>query len=142
MGKWDPVEVWKQTVGFLVSGEFERLPITQDCVVTEPGMGSHIGWDEEHRQWARDYVAAFSNLKSTFTNSVAQGNKCAVEVHYQMDHTGPLKWVDRTIPATGKHIDVRVAYFVTFDREGEGALICKIHQHYDPNEMFQQMGDA
>lgn len=142
MGSWNPAEAWKHALDILIAGDFERLPVTIDCEITEPGIGSHIGWDEEHQKRLRDYVAAFSDYKITFTNTVSQGKKCAVEVQYEMTHTGPLEGPDRMIPATGKRLKVMGAYFVTFTKEGEGALISNIHQFFDLMEPFQQIEAA
>lgn len=135
MGKWNPVDAWRQTLDFLIAGEFDRCAFADDCQLTDMATGLHtVGWDQ-----LREAVSAFSNVKATFVNSVASGNKCAVEGEYEMIHS--RDWVptpEHMLRASGKPVRLKASYFLTFDREGEGALITRMSAYYNLQGLIEQ----
>ena len=92
------------------------------------------------REAARDYMTgwftAFPDMRVTTTNRVVGDDALAAEVEFRGTHTGPLAMGGKSLPASGKSLVGRGAYFF---RVAEGK-ITEFSSHPDTAGMMMQLG--
>jgi steroid delta-isomerase-like uncharacterized protein len=79
-----------------------------------------------------DLFGGFPDCRSDIINEFAGGDQALVEVRWMGTNTGPF----RGAPATGKRVDVKIAYIFKFDNQGQISLIT---EYYDGATVGAQM---
>ena len=104
----------------------------------EAGMGdlTATGRDAVVRAFAGT-KQAFPDLRVTFAHVVISGDEVAAELVERGTHTRDLVLPDRTIPATGRRIELRTA---TFFRYGEDGRIRSVRDYVDRAAFREQLG--
>ena len=81
------------------------------------------------------WVEAFPDMNGTVTNTVAEGNKVALEVTWTGTHQGPLMGPMGMIQPTGKYGEVHGLQLYFF----EGDLIKELRHYFDSVELLRNM---
>jgi steroid delta-isomerase-like uncharacterized protein len=97
--------------------------------VAEPQVAEGI---EEIARSYRELFHAFPDCQSEILNVIDGGNQVLAEVRW----TGTNENDFRGAPATGKFVDIRIAYIFRI----EGGKIRRITEYYDGATVAQQMG--
>jgi steroid delta-isomerase-like uncharacterized protein len=91
---------------------------------------------DDARRYTDAWYTAFPDLRVRETNRVIGDDGFAVELEFRGTNTGPLTLGGMNLPATGKAIVGRGAYFAKA-RDGR---ITEFHTHPDAAGMLSQLG--
>jgi len=105
---------------------------------TEDLIGDEVAEPEPHvgraavKESYVDLFNGFPDCKAEILNELAGDDQVLIEIRWTGTNTGEF----RGTPATGKPVDVRIAYIFKF-RDGK---ICSITEYYDAATVVAQMG--
>ena len=127
----------KATEEILAAANRHDIPATADFLadgfvyenMTMPGQQGKEGFDGTHAA----LFGAFPDLHYRTVNMVVAGNTCLTECIVTGTHQG--QFFD--IPATGKSINLPIAFVTTHDNRG---LIKNWKSYYDAASLLRQMG--
>jgi steroid delta-isomerase-like uncharacterized protein len=105
--------------------------VLRDLTVTEP-----IRSKDEVKQYMQGWFIAFPDMRIRTTNRVIGEDSVAGEVEFTGTNTGPLTMGGMEIPATGKSVVGRGAYFA---RVKNGKIV-EFSAHPDAAGMMMQLG--
>lgn len=131
--------VVKESIAAFSKGDLEGgvAPYADNAEVIDP-TGKHVGRSQilaSQKAW----LTAFPDAKGEVTNQIAEGEQVFTEVTFRGTHTGPLAGPNgMTVPATGKKIDMHVAFVDWF----KGGQIQREHGYFDLAGLMQQLGIA
>jgi steroid delta-isomerase-like uncharacterized protein len=105
--------------------------VWNDLTVPEPMTTA-----EAARQYMRGWFTAFPDMRSTITNRVIGEDSVAAEIEFRGTNTGPLAMGGMELPATGRSVVGRGAYFVKV-RDGKAV---QFNSHPDAAGVMAQLG--
>ncbi|MGH3367219.1 MAG: ester cyclase [Nocardioidaceae bacterium] len=105
--------------------------VWRDLTVTEP-MRSR----DEARSYIQGWFTAFPDMNVRTVNRLIEGDSLAVELEFTGTNTGPLRMGGMEMPATGKSVTGKGAYF---GRVSEGKIV-EFSSHPDAAGMMAQLG--
>ncbi len=129
----------KDSIAAFNRGDLEGAvaPYADNAETSDP-TGKYVGRSQilaSQKVWH----TAFPDAKGDVTNQIAEGDQVFTEVTFRGTHTGPLAGPNgMTVPATGKKIDMHVAFVDWF----EGGKIQREHGYFDLAGLMQQLGIA
>jgi steroid delta-isomerase-like uncharacterized protein len=91
---------------------------------------------EEVRRYMQGWFTAFPDMRVTTTNRVIGEDSIAAEVEFTGTNTGPLAMGGMEIPATGKSVVGKGAYFARV----QGGKVVEFSAHPDAAGMMMQLG--
>ena len=120
------------------TGNVDRIVefYAENCEVAGPAPAPIRG-KAELRKYLQSFFRAFSEVNGDAEVLVASGEYVAALIHVASVHSGPLDVGGKTIPATNKRLDDKLAVFLMLDADG------KIAREWDlTNQLatFQQLG--
>lgn len=93
---------------------------------------------EAARAYLAGQFAAFSGDKGSHIKRLIGDHEVFAEVDWTATNTGPIPMPDgSSIPATGKDIEVRVAYYARVNDDGE---VVELRGYPDVGSMMMQLG--
>jgi steroid delta-isomerase-like uncharacterized protein len=105
--------------------------VWRDLTVPEP-----MRTKEEARQYMQGWFAALPDMRTRTTNRVIGEDSVAAEVEFTGTNTGPVVMGGMEIPATGRSVVGRGAYFA---RVKDGKIV-EFSSHPDAAGMMMQLG--
>jgi steroid delta-isomerase-like uncharacterized protein len=99
--------------------------------VLHPGRGEKAMNREERKRDETDFFQAFSNIRVTVEDQIAEGDRVANRVMMECTHSGKYQ----NIPATGKRIKIPYVDIILI-RNGK---ICEEWTEYDMMNIIQQI---
>jgi steroid delta-isomerase-like uncharacterized protein len=84
------------------------------------------------------WKTAMPDVTGTVASTIAQGNRVALEIVWEGNHTGPLATPSGEIPASGKHQRTPGVWIFDFD----GDKLVESRQYFDILTLLQQIGAA
>jgi steroid delta-isomerase-like uncharacterized protein len=105
--------------------------VWRDLTVPEPMRTS-----DEAMAYMQSWFTAFPDMQVRTTNRVIGQDSIAAEIEFTGTNTGPLAMGGMQVPATGKSVVGRGAYFV---RVTEGKVV-EFSSHPDAAGMMAQLG--
>jgi steroid delta-isomerase-like uncharacterized protein len=107
--------------------------VWHDVALPEPLRGK-----EAAAQYFQGWMTAFPDFHANPINRVIGEDSVAVEVVFGGTNTGPLQMGEDTVPATGKTVSTKGAYFA-IARDGK---LAEMHTYPDLMGMMMQLGLA
>ncbi|MBA4180315.1 MAG: hypothetical protein C0506_06980 [Anaerolinea sp.] len=107
-----------------------------DATYQEYATNRMIKGPEAIIEGLKKWTAAFPDLKGTVTNTVAEGNRVAIEVTWTGTHRGTLEGPMGAISPTGRQGDVHGVEVFTF----EGERIKEMRHYFDTMELLRALG--
>jgi steroid delta-isomerase-like uncharacterized protein len=105
--------------------------VLRDLTMPEP-----LRSKEEAKQYMQGWFTAFPDMRVRTTNRVIGEDSIAAEVEFTGTNTGPLAMGGMEIPATGKSVVARGAYFTRV----EGGKVVEFSAHPDAAGMMMRLG--
>jgi steroid delta-isomerase-like uncharacterized protein len=105
--------------------------VWRDLTLPEPMRSK-----QEAKQYMLGWFTAFPDMRTRTTNRVIGDDSVAAEVEFTGTNTGPLAMGGMQIPATGKSVIGRGAYFTRF-KDGK---VVEFSSHPDSAGMMMQLG--
>lgn len=105
--------------------------VWQDPAVPEPMHGK-----EAAGEYFSSWMTAFPDMHANQINRVIGEDTVAAEVIFGGTNTGPMQMGEDTIPATGKTVSAKGAYFARV-RDGK---LAEMHTYPDLAGMMMQLG--
>ena len=103
---------------------------------TDVPLGLHITDAETFRAAMQGWADAFSDVHGTVTSATYDGKVLGYEVIWEGTHDGPLATPMGPIPASGRHLSLRNAFFVVV----EGDHTVAVSRYGDTLTMLSQIG--
>ena len=111
---------------------------TEDAVQYHPFFPAPLRGRPAIREAEAAMFAAFDDISFTVSNVIEEGDRVALECRVKATNTKPLVLPDgRTIPATGRTVDLTMASFFKVDADGQ---IREAHRYQDNLAMMQALG--
>jgi steroid delta-isomerase-like uncharacterized protein len=110
--------------------------LSDGFVVRDLGIPEPLRTKDEVRAYAQSWFTAFPDLHVVRTNIVVGDESVASEIEFTGTNTGPLVMGGMEIPATGKAVIGRGAYFV---RVKDGKVV-EFTNHTDAAGLMIQLG--
>ena len=107
-----------------------------DVVWNDLGLPEPLRGKEAAAEHFGNWMTAFPDMTSTASNRVIGDDTVAVELTFRGTNTGPMQMGEDTIPATGKSVAARGAYFA---RVRDGRLV-ELNTYPDAISMMGQLG--
>jgi steroid delta-isomerase-like uncharacterized protein len=108
----------------------------QDFVWRDLTMPEEMRSDEQARQYMQGWFTAFPDMRVHTTNRVIGEDSVAAEIEFTGTNTGPLVMGGMEMPATGKGVVGKGAYFA---RVKDGKIV-EFSSHPDAAGMMMQLG--
>ncbi|HEV2011908.1 MAG TPA: ester cyclase [Candidatus Limnocylindria bacterium] len=112
---------------------------TQDTVSHDPFYPEPLKGRAAIEKDAADFFRAFPDLRVEVINIFEKGDRAAGEIKMTGTNNGPLATPTGEVPATGKRMDLRVAFVGRINAEN---LIVEERRYYDTGTLMQQLGLA
>ncbi len=111
---------------------------SDDIVWSDPNNPEAYRGKQGVRTFMGGWVKAFPDFHIEIKNSVSTDDSIAVEVTFQGTNTGSMKMSPQApeIPATGKKVNSKGAYFATF----RGGKAVDVRTYPDAAGMMMQLG--
>lgn len=103
---------------------------------TDVGLGQHITDPDEFRSAMQAWVDAFPDLHGTVTSAARDKDLLAYEVVIEGTHDGPLQTPMGALPASGRAVSTRVAFFTRLD----GDRLAEVRNYGDILSLLSQIG--
>jgi len=103
---------------------------------TDVALGQHITEPDDFRAAMQAWASAFSDLRGTVTSAARDGDLLAYEVRFDGTHDGPLQTPMGAIPASGRNVSTRTAFFVHLD----GGRVAEVRDYGDTLTLLGQIG--
>jgi steroid delta-isomerase-like uncharacterized protein len=103
---------------------------------TDVALGQHVTDGNAFKAAMQAWVDAFDDIKGTVTSAARDGDLLACEVVFEGTHTGPLQTPMGAIPASGRRISTRAAFFTRL----EGDRVAGVRNYGDTLSMLAQIG--
>lgn len=109
-----------------------------DLVWHDVGLPEPLHGKEGARQFLQSWFTAMPDMHVEVKNRVISGDTVAVEIEFTGTNTGPLQLAPDMppIPATGKHVQGKGAYFARY----AGGKLVEVHTYPDNAGMMMQLG--
>jgi steroid delta-isomerase-like uncharacterized protein len=117
-----------------VEGVLEML--ADDFAWTDLTVREPMRTKEEARRYVQGWFTAFPDMQVKQTNRVLGEDSVGAELEFTGTNTGPLEMAGNQIPATGKGIVARGAYFARID----GDKVVEFSSHPDAAGLMMQLG--
>jgi steroid delta-isomerase-like uncharacterized protein len=91
---------------------------------------------DQVKQFAQTWSTAFPDARIDLKNVIESGDQAAAELTYNGTHSGPLAGSQGEVAATGKHVSLPGAAFITVS-DGKIAIF---HGYYDQMAIMAQLG--
>jgi steroid delta-isomerase-like uncharacterized protein len=109
-----------------------------DVQVVAHSIGMTFNGHTEFRNFMAGFKQAFPDMVITHNNSIALGDKIAVEFTATGTHTGSLQTPNGEIPASGKKVELKVCEFW----EWKNGKITKITNYQDATSLMRQIAST
>jgi steroid delta-isomerase-like uncharacterized protein len=106
--------------------------------VVAHSIGMTFNGHTEFRNFMAGFKQSFPDMVITHNNSIALGDKVAVEFTATGTHTGPLQTPNGEIPASGKKVEIKVCEFW----EWKNGKITKITNYQDASSLMRQIAST
>ncbi len=139
MRREDLIKLDDEMVGAFVDHDVERIlsHCADDVLMVDYGFEPTRG-KEAARPYLRMQFDPFSNSSARPLKRLVDGNELFAEIEWTSTNTGDLPMPDGTIiPATGKTISMRVAYYARVDDEGQ---VVEMRSYPDSAAFMSQLG--
>ncbi|HSP37505.1 MAG TPA: ester cyclase [Frankiaceae bacterium] len=103
---------------------------------TDVALGQRITDPAEFRAVMQGWVGAFSDLRATITSAARDGDVLAYEVRFDGTHDGTLQTPMGPLPASGRRVSTRAAFFSRFD----GDRVAEVRDYADTLSLLAQIG--
>lgn len=110
--------------------------LAEDAVWTDVTVPEPMRGKEEIRQYVQAWFTAFPDMAVKQTNRVVGDDSVGVELEFTGTNTGPLRMGGMEIPATGRSVVGRGAYFARL----EGDKVVQFSAHPDAAGLMMQLG--
>lgn len=110
--------------------------VTDDCELVDVPSGSTARGPQGVKQYYLGWGQAFGDARIDAPSISASEDGAVVEFVGRGTHTGPLTGAAGTIPATGKHVEVRFCEVFKM-RNGK---VAEQHLYYDVLGLLSQLG--
>ncbi len=140
MANQDMINMARENVEAYNGNDWPRLKavLAHDCVYDEVGSQRCVKGPDEMVQAYQAWKRAFPDGKGTVTNSFFDGNRVALEVTWEGTHQAPLIAPEGSIPALGRHMEVRAVQVATFEHD----KIKEFRQYFDLGTILDQIRPA
>lgn len=108
--------------------------MTPDTILESPVMQGR--GPEQILPYFQGVKSAFPDMEGHVVNAVANGNIAAIELRSEGNHTQPMYTPRGNIPATGKHVVIRMTFFY----EIVDGKIVSMREYFDPAGFMAQLG--
>lgn len=110
-----------------------------DAVLVEPMLGAPLRGREEIAAGEAGLMEAFGDITVEVVRVLAHGSSVLAEVVLGATHDGPLELEPgRSVPATGRRIEVAMAWSLELDPES--GLVRHERDYFDPATVLAQLG--
>jgi steroid delta-isomerase-like uncharacterized protein len=110
----------------------------ENAVMIEPLLGEPLRGRDAIRAGEAALFDAFGDVDTEITSIVSDGRRIAVEVVMRAVNDGPLDLgAGESLPATGRRIEVPMAWFFELDDEGR---IGTERDYFDTAAILRQLG--
>jgi len=111
-------------------------PFADDAVWDDVGLPEPLRGKDAIRAYVQAWFTAFPDISVTQIRRVVEGDSIAAELEFRGTNTGPMNMGGHEIPATGKAVVGRGAYFAKA-RDGK---VVEFRAHPDTAGMMMQLG--
>lgn len=102
----------------------------------DDGVPDAMTTREQALEYVKGWFTAFPDMQIRKTNRIIADEQVAAELEFTGTNTGPLRFGEMEIPATGKKIVNRGTYFV---RARDGKIV-EFHTHPDRAGLMADLG--
>ncbi len=113
-----------------------RASVTPDFDYDEVPTRRRVHGAEPFVQLCQGWAQAFPDSKATFHGAIASGETVVQEVTWKGTHQGALQTPKRSVPATGKRIEVRACLVM----EMAGDKVKSERHYFDLATLLEQVG--
>jgi predicted ester cyclase len=103
---------------------------------TDVALGQRITDPVDFRAAMQGWVDGFSDLRGTVTSAARDGDLLAYEVRFDGTHDGTLESQVGALPASGRRVSTRTAFFARFD----GDRVAEVRNYGDTLSLLSQIG--
>ena len=134
----DPASVARQLYDNWNKRDFDASAAmtADDCVVTIAGSGEQFHGPDGAIEFGRRWADAFPDGRITIDNVIAASDHAVVQFRGSGTHTGTLRTPMGDIPATGKHVELRLC---DVHRIADGKIQAST-SYFDAAAMMAQLG--
>lgn len=100
------------------------------------GLPEPLRGKEAAAEHFNSWMTVFPDMTSKASSRIVEEDSVAVELNFSGTNTGPMQMGEDTIPATGKSVSARGAYFA---RVRDGRLV-ELNTYPDAVSMMSQLG--
>ncbi len=139
MRREDLIKLDEEMVGAFVDHDVDRIlsHCADDVLMVDYGFEPAQG-KEAARPYLAGQFAPFSDSSARPLKRLVDGNELFAEIEWTSTNTGDLPMPDgTTVPATGRTITVRVAYYAKVDDDGQ---IVEMRSYPDVAAWMEQLG--
>ncbi len=110
---------------------------SEDVKVTAYAVGMTFNGKDEFKAFMEGFKNAIPDMAINHTNIISNGNNVAVEFTVTGTQTGALQTPNGAIPPSGKSINLNVAEFIEWDKNGK---FKNISNYQDIGNLLRQIG--
>jgi steroid delta-isomerase-like uncharacterized protein len=110
--------------------------VSDDFTLLDVATGQTYHGPQGFKQWLQPWLTAVPNGRAELTNLLATDDAVATEHVGRGTHSGPLVTRDRTIPASGRPVELSFAEVI----EVGGGKLVAMRAYWDAATLLRQVG--